>query len=71
MVVNTCKMWSDGIKIAFLFQKLTKIALRLGALPPDPITTNGWGLRPQTLVRDTFEYISLFNTPFTLDICIF
>ena len=43
----------------------------MGALPPDPITTGGWGLRPQTPVRDTFEYISLFNTSPTLDICIF
>ena len=36
MALNTCEMWSNGIKIAFFSKKLLKIAQRLGALPPDP-----------------------------------
>ena len=36
MALNTYKMWSNGIKIAFFFpKKLRKIAERLGASPPD------------------------------------
>ena len=34
MALNTREMCSNDIKIAF-FQKLRKIAQRLGALPPD------------------------------------
>ena len=41
---------------SFFFQKLTKIAQRLGALPPDPMTTGG------TPVCDMFEYTSLLHT---------
>ena len=37
---------------SFFFQKLTKIAQRLGALPPDPHSHR----------RHTFEYTSLLNT---------
>ena len=37
MVLNTCKVRSNGIKIAFIFQKVTNIAQRLGASPPDPV----------------------------------
>ena len=36
MALNTCEMWSIGIKIAFFPKKLQKIAQRLGASPPDP-----------------------------------
>ena len=43
---------------SFFFQKLTKIAQRLGALPPDPVC-------------DTFEYTSLLNTCPKLDIYTF
>ena len=46
----------------FFFQKLTKIAQRLGALPPDPHSHRRLGLCPQTPVCDTFEYTSLLNT---------
>ena len=55
MSVNTREMWSNGIKIAFSFQKLTKIAQRLGALPQIPIANGRWGL------RDTLEYTSLLT----------
>ena len=43
---------------SFFFQKRTKIAQRLGALPPDP-------------VYDTFEYTTLLNTSPRLDIYTF
>ena len=36
MVLNTCEMWSNGIKIAFFSKKFQKIAQRLGALSQDP-----------------------------------
>ena len=36
MVLNKCEMWSKGIKIAFFFKKLQKIAQRLGASSPEP-----------------------------------
>ena len=52
----------------FFFQKLTKIAQRLGVCPHTPIATGGWGLRPQTPVSDTFEYTSLLKTSPKLDL---
>ena len=36
MALNTCEMWSNGIKIAFFSKKLRKIARRLRASPSDP-----------------------------------
>ena len=36
MVLNTCEMWSNGIKIASFSKKFQKIAQRLGASSPDP-----------------------------------
>ena len=71
MAVNTCEMWSNGIKIAFFFQKLIKIAQRLGALPPDPHSHPRQGLRPKTPVCETFEYTSFLNTSPKLDIFAF
>ena len=47
---------------SFFFQKLTKIAQRLGDLPPDPHSNK---------VCDTIEYTSLLNTSPKLVICIF
>ena len=52
---------------SFFFQKLTKIAQRLGALPPDPHSHRRLGLCPQTPVSDTFEYTSLRNASSKLD----
>ena len=36
MVLNMCKMWSKGIKIAFFSKKFQEIAQQLGASSPDP-----------------------------------
>ena len=34
VVLNTCEMWSNGIKIAFFSKKFQKIAQRLGVFVP-------------------------------------
>ena len=52
-------MWSNGVKTAFFFKKLRKIAQRLGALPPDPC---------QYYVWITVGYTSLLNTSPNLNI---
>ena len=64
MAMNTCEMWSNGIKKALFSKTLRKIAQRLEAWPPDPKASGRWGLRPQIPVYDTFElqYTSLLNT---------
>ena len=62
MVVNTCEMWSNGIKIAFFSKNLQKSPSGWGLCPQTPIATGGWGFRPQTLVCGTFEYTSLLTT---------
>ena len=63
MALDTCEMWSNGIKIAFFSKKLRKIVQRLGALPPGPHSLRRLGLRPQTPVCGTFElqYTSLLT----------
>ena len=71
MAVNTCKMWSNGIKIAFFSKNLQKSPSGWGLRSQTPIATGGWGLRPHTPVCDTFEYTSLLNTFRKLDICTF
>ena len=53
MVLNTCEMWSKGIKIAFFSKKFQKIAQRLGASSPDPLC-------------DTFEYTTFSFVTFGL-----
>ena len=55
MALNTCEMWSNGIKVAFFSKKLEKIVQQLGASPPDPQSLRRRGPRPQTPVCDTFE----------------
>ena len=42
IVLNTCEMWSKGIKIAFFSKKFQKIAQRLGASSPDPRLCYVW-----------------------------
>ena len=57
---------------SFFFQKLTKIAQRLGAFPPDSHSHRQLGaLCPQTPVCETFEYTSSLNTSLKLDIYTF
>ena len=70
MALNTCEMWSNGVKTAFVSKKLQKIAQRLGASPPDPNSLRRLGLRPHTPVNDPFEvqYTSLLNTSANLGI---
>ena len=56
MALNMCKMWFNGIKIAFFSKKLQKIALAAGGLaprPPKPLATGGPIPRPP--VCDMFE----------------
>ena len=50
MALNSCEMWSNGIKIAFFSKNYEK-------------SPNGLGLRPQTPVCDTFDlqYTSLLK----------
>ena len=43
MALNTSEMWFNGIKIGVFSKKDYKKS------------SNGWGLRPQTPVCDTFE----------------
>ena len=63
MALNTCEMWSKGIKIASFPKKLRKIAQRLGALPPDLHSLRRRGLHPHTPVWVMFElqYTSLLK----------
>ena len=64
MALNTCEMWSNGIKIAFFFPKnYEKSPSGWELRPPEPIASGGWRLRPQTPVCDTFElqYTSLLK----------
>ena len=71
MAVNTCEMWSNGIKIAFFPKNLQKLPSGWGLFPQTPIATGGWGLRTHTPVCGMFEYTSILNTFSKLDICIF
>ena len=70
MAVNTCEMWSNGIKIAF-FSKTYKNRPAAGSLPQTPIATGGWELHPQIPVCDTFKYTNFLNTSPKLDIFAF
>ena len=71
MAVNTCEIWSNGIKKAFFSKNLQKSSSGWELRPQTPIAPGGWGLRPQTPVCDTFEYASLLNMSPKLDICTF
>ena len=46
MALNKCEMWFNGIKIAFFSKKLQKIALQVGASPPDPQSLRPLGAQP-------------------------
>ena len=68
MAVNTSKMWSKGIEIAFFSESLQISPSGWGICPQTPIATGDWRLRPQTPVCDTFGYTSLLNTSPKVDI---
>ena len=55
MALNTSEMWSKGIKIAFYFKNLQKIAQRMGLRPKTPRASGGGELRTKTVVCDAFE----------------
>ena len=69
MAVNTCEMWSKGIKITFFFPKTYKNRPTAGGFAPTP--SGGWGQSPLTPVSDTSEYTSFLNTFPKLDIFAF
>ena len=66
MALNTCDMWSNGIKIAFYFKKLQKIAQRLGASSQDHYSHRRLGAAPPHLclwnVWVTLAYSTRFLT---------
>ena len=55
MALNTCEMWSNGIKIAFFSKTYKKSPNGWGFRPQTPKASGGWGPRPQTPICDTFE----------------
>ena len=55
MALNTCEMWSNGIKIAFFPNNYKKSPNGRGLRPQTPKASGGWGPRPQIPVYDTFE----------------
>ena len=59
MALNTCEIWFNGIKIAFLF---LKIAQRLGASPPDPQSLRRLGTPPPTPPLRYFWVTQAFST---------
>ena len=58
MALNTCKMWSNGIKIAF-FHKITKNCAAAGSFTP----------RPPLVIR--LSYTISLNTSLNLDVFTF
>ena len=55
MALNTCEMWSNGIKIAFFSKNYKTSPNGWGFRPQTPKASGGWGPRPQTPICDTFE----------------
>ena len=71
MAVNTCEMWSNGIKIAFFSKNLQKPPTA-GGFAPRPHSHRQLGATPpQTPVCDTFEYTNFLNKSPKLDISFF
>ena len=56
MALNTCEMWSNGVKQPFFSKKLRKIAQRLGAPHPDPRQQYVW-----ITVHFFTQHVSLFR----------
>ena len=65
-------MWSNGIKIALFFQKITKNRPAAGGFaprPPKPPAAGGPAPKPPSVMH--LNYTSFLNTFPKLDICIF
>ena len=62
MALNTCEMWSNGIKIAFFSKKLQLFSKK---------SPNGWEPRPQPSFVTLLSYTNFLNTFPKLDIYIF
>ena len=72
MVLNTCEMYFNGIKIAVFSKKLTKNRPTAGGFsprPPNPLAAGGSASRPPSVLR--FRYTIFLNTFPKLDICTF
>ena len=72
MALNMCEMSFNGIKIAFFFQKLQKIAQQLGASPADPQSLRPLGAPPPdhpSVIR--LSYTGFLKTSPKLRICTF
>ena len=72
MALNTCKMWFNGTKIAFFFQKVTKNRPTAGGFapkPPKPPAAGGPAPRSPSAIP--LSYTSFLNTFPKLDICAF
>ena len=72
MALNICKMWFNGIKIAFFSKNLQKIAQQLGASPPDPQSLRLLGAPPPdppSVIR--LSYTGFLKTFPKLRICTF
>ena len=61
MALNTCKMWFNGIKIAFFPKNYKKSLSGWGLRHQTPKASGGWGPRPQTPICDTFDLHKLYK----------
>ena len=72
MALNTCEIWSNGIKIAFFSKKLQKNRPAAGGFahrPPKPPAAGGPAPKPPSVIH--LSYTSFLITFPKLDICIF
>ena len=73
MALNTCKMWFNGIKIAFFSKNLQKNRPTAGVFAPrPPKASGGWEPPPPDPPSVIpLSYISFLNTFPKLNICVF
>ena len=63
MALNTCEIWSNGIKIAFFSKKITKNRPTAGSFAPRPAKPPAAGgpcPQPPSVIH--LSYTSLLNT---------